>query len=467
MGTFDRSIIPEVTTEDLVAQQQENEALVGRKKSVDYLAFKSGLNIRRIMPPHPGTKTWIACKGVHWLPIQVVVKKDDKKEVRGAKPEEIELGLKNGTYIYEIKRKPIFNSRIHGGITKSLSEEYKKFAEKCFTEEYEGDPKSKQGKTDIAKKMMPITDWKEGINLGISWVAYCLDIVGEKRVFGRQEFSDGLKKSMDAFCISESGGQAIQTDVFSHIDKGKALGITYDPTNEDKKKIYIPVLYWQKDWPITDDELELWNSCASLEEMFKNCYKRRDFLQELEGLRRFDETKKLNFFAYSDFQKIIAEIAAYFPEEETTNSSNDVAPQQTSTTSPSTSAAPNNLDAISSGTFETALSNDKYDKAFLLKFIEVGKINVTPRESHNKERICSDIIDALLEANGNNKNKVTKLVEDLIEDTSAILIPAANQAPESVVNTNIVEEKQPEPTSPVSSTLADLQNKYAPQQSQQ
>lgn len=403
MSVFDRSKIKGASSEALEAQKETvNNFIFNNSAKVDFLKFKEGANIRRIFPPHPDCKTYIIQKGVHWLPIGVTIKEEGKEDR------------------VEIKRLPVFNSRIHGNTAKDLVEEYIKYATKCVKEEAEG-MDEKEANSFIDKKMKAINDWKTGILLQLNWVFYSNGVNPDgTKGFGKQEVTNGVKYQMDTLSLRAKNGKSLITDVFSDPDTGKAVQISYNPNDKDNKKKYVVTLLWEEDWTLTDQELEEWLKLPSLEELFLGAFKRTDFLKQLQGLENFDATHKLNYMAHDEFQEIIEEIASYFPEES--------APEEEKSKSEGGEEEPEEVE------FNNPLND--LSKSELKDIIEFAELDIKPRPTHSAERIATDIAEYIGEKDGIDGSDLEKALIHLREEAFA---------DESEEEAEKEEEQKPEP----------------------
>ena len=277
----------------------------GSSKRPDYHEIKEGTNVFRICPPHDSEDPSMQAKVTTWLPQRIEEKDKDGK----------------GTGKFEIKDRPIFNSRIHGGTQKDVVEEYINFVYKQVYDEV-------QDKDERAKKMSPITGyrskdqkWHPGIKFSTSYVLYAF----KEGKLGRLEIFKTDKDEMEKLNIAEDADEPITTDVFSDPDNGVSLIIKLSNENGKKQRIvskreFNPKKY--KTWDefiesekITEEQLMELDKQQPLKEIFQNVYKRSDFEKALEGLQIFDEKNKFGIFANDDFLDIVQEIDAYYPEK--------------------------------------------------------------------------------------------------------------------------------------------------------
>lgn len=441
-----RNQFSEVPSEVLTHQQEVEKEIIQstfsseKKDRIPFHEIKPGINKRRIFPAHPGTKTFIATKVVHWLPIRGWYNKDKKFEVYTPTEEQI----RTGEVIQEVRRKPIFNSRIHKILPKGvwyenteykdLVEFYIAYATKEIKEQLSDLEQSDKVsfKKELEKKLLPITDWKKGIKGSVSFIFYCNAHQPDgSKVFGKQEVSFGIKTKMDTLCLSDAGGQSILKDKFSHPDTGKAFNIDYKPNESDNNKKYLCSLLWEEDWKLTDEELEFFLSekVPTLESMFVNSFKRSDFDKQLEGLRNFDSEKEYNFFNHSDFISYVEKFDSLFPKDEENNTTTS----SEENTSSDTSIQSNSEGSISDNPIKIL---SEFSRTGLLSFIDYYKLDLSPKERHDAERIAEDILDELKETKfkGYSDSKINRELKDLIDDWSESLENKSNNSNTSKPN---------------------------------
>lgn len=473
--TFDRSQFKGVSQDTYKEQIEEQKALAysgsGNSDRVPFLSIKEGSNVRRIYPPHPGEKFFSVPKMVSWLPITIwVFANDEKKECYTPTEEQISKGEVKQT----IKRKPIFNSRIHshlatseegvafsGILFKDIVEAYIAYATKEIEEQMNDVDKTdkKKYKEILDKKLGPIVDWKQGIKGQTSYIFYADEIKADgTRVFGRQEYSNGIRVQMNQLSKSNKGGQAIMVDVFSDPDTGKALQIDYNPNEPDNKKKYTTALLWQQDWTLTDAQLQVWSEHDSLQSIYENSFKRSDFNKQLVGLQNFDSQHKFNYFSHTDWQDIVVKFDALFPDDEGQGSNdsdeNSENNQEESTTSTSK---------------EKSFTNpiELMERDTLLKFIEFAKLDLSPKDRHDDNRVIADIMGELEEVNfkGLTKTKFEGEVKDLVEDFYAFNKANSKDEPSTSEEPEVVKEnintKDAVDDSKTKTGVSDLKAKYA------
>lgn len=351
----------------------------GENSRPDYHEIKEGTNVFRICPPHDPEDPSMQAKVTTWLPAKVEKKGSDGKS----------------TGEFEIKDRPIFNSRVHGGTQKDLVEEYINFVYKSVYEEI-------QDKDERAKRLAPISGWRDkksgkwnpGIRFSTSYVLYAF----KDGKIGRLEIYPADKNKMEELNISEDADEPITTDCFSDPDNGVSLIITRQKNDKGKmenifsKREFNPKKH--KTWEafmeqesLTDAQLEELSKQQSLKEIFQNVYKRSDFKKALEGLQIFDEKNKFNVFENDDFLSIVEEIDAYYPEDTETNEQE--------------SSDENNEVALEDMTREE-----------LKAFIEEKELDIVVKKAMSDD----DIRDAIYDAMGETQDKVEEAIEEKEEE---------------------------------------------------
>ena len=125
----------------------------------DYHTIDEGYNYFRMMPPHPDDgpdAPSLQPKAVYWLECKVEEKDSE--------------GKGKGTYVWS--RRPIFDSRIHGGTEMDIVDKYIEFTRRKVYEEI-------QDKEEARKKLSPLLGWRskdgkwnQGILISSSYVCY-------------------------------------------------------------------------------------------------------------------------------------------------------------------------------------------------------------------------------------------------------------------------------------------------------
>ena len=281
----------------------------------DYHTIDEGYNYFRMMPPHPDDgpdAPSLQPKAVYWLECKVEEKDSE--------------GKGKGTYVWS--RRPIFDSRIHGGTEMDIVDKYIEFTRRKVYEEI-------QDKEEARKKLSPLLGWRskdgkwnQGILISSSYVCYATK--GE--ILGRLELWDSDKKELEKLNIVEESDEPIQTDLFSDPDEGsqfiikrikqdgKWVNVFSKPEfrprpGGDVAKQYDEFLISQK---VPDAVLMKLDEMEPLSKQFRNSYKRSDFERAFEALKRFDEKNGYHTFENDEFLEIVATIDSYYPEDDTT-----------------------------------------------------------------------------------------------------------------------------------------------------
>ena len=281
----------------------------------DYHTIDEGYNYFRMMPPHPDDgpdAPSLQPKAVYW-----VEEKDSE-------------GKGKGTYVWS--RRPIFDSRIHGGTEMDIVDKYIEFTRRKVYEEI-------QDKEEARKKLSPLLGWRskdgkwnQGILISSSYVCYATKGEIKPETLGRLELWDSDKKELEKLNIVEESDEPIQTDLFSDPDEGsqfiikrikqdgKWVNVFSKPEfrprpGGDVAKQYDEFLISQK---VPDAVLMKLDEMEPLSKQFRNSYKRSDFERAFEALKRFDEKNGYHTFENDEFLEIVATIDSYYPEDDTT-----------------------------------------------------------------------------------------------------------------------------------------------------
>lgn len=307
-----------------VSQEVEKTLAINNSNRGDYLTINEGINVFRMMPPHNEDEPSMQPKAVYWLLCKVPKVDSEGKPIAG-----------EFTWV----RRPIFDSRIHGGTSKDIVDEYIKFTKKKIFEDT-------QDKESARKMLAPINGWtgkdgkwNQGILVSTSYVCYATkgDILPEN--LGRLELFEGDKKNLEKLNIDDESGEVIQTDIFSDPDDGSQFIINKMRNDKGKwvnvisKKTFQPkpgirdynaaVKEFLEGQKVPDSVLEKLSTMEPLSKQFKNAYKRSDFEKALEALQKFDNDNGYHTFENDEFLDIVQEIDGYYPEE---NNEEETAP---------------------------------------------------------------------------------------------------------------------------------------------
>jgi uncharacterized protein YeeX (DUF496 family) len=354
-----------------VATMQQQEKAVSKmvrqndSERTEYLHLDEGTNKVRIFPAHPDSKSFIYPYGRWWLPKEVSYEK-------------------NGETITEIKKRPIYNARVHGGAQKDIVEEYVKFTTKILSDEIADEASLKE---EIEK----LTHWKTGLKLKPEWVVYCQKIVNGQKQFGLMTFSNGVKNKLNELAITDDDSESpISTDPFTDVDEGKAVLITYKPKEKQAKDVYKATLEWKGNYALTDEELVMFEKLDSLEKLFTGVYTRKDFDLAVAGLKMFDADSRFNTFDHDEWIDTIEEMQKLWPEVD----SNEPAEKETKQSS--------KVQEKSNGD-----DFDEMDRDSLKRYIKKNDLDVIVKSSMSDDDIRGLIRDEI--------NNFEEEVEDEVE----------------------------------------------------
>lgn len=315
---FDRSKFqaPKLEVNRRASEEVDKTMKVNNSTRGDYLTIEEGINLFRLFPPHNLNEPSFQPKVVYWLECRVPKVDSNGDTIEGQ---------------HEWKRRPIFDSRVHGDTKKDIVDEYIKFTRDQIFANYE---------TETAKKMMAAINgwrgrdgkWNPGILPSTSFVAYATKGDISIANLGRLELYQADKEQLEKLNIDDVSGEVLSTDIWSGPDDGLQFTLTLKKDDKGRwirliaKKQFSPKSKdVAKEWDsfvqsqvIPDDVLEHWSKMEPLSSQFKGVYRRGDFERALEGLQKFDEEKGLNTFQNDEFLKIVAELDAYYPEDDDT-----------------------------------------------------------------------------------------------------------------------------------------------------
>ena len=313
MGGFNREALRKKTQTTQEALNQQQQDLASKRpqsgsKFAGYHTIEVGDNIFRIAPFHPdgGGKTYAEAKTVSFLEVSVPKKDKEGNVIEGQE---------------EIKKRGIFNAKVHGNLPIDPGELYMQVAKDLAIPNFCDQDTEKQQEiwefiTGNAVKKI------DGIKPQDSWVVWALKANG-KDSDGNYLWSDWqrteLKRSIKDG-MAERAAELGMPDPYSDIDEGVPVIITKadkpkpnekrKPTDWykvrlDSEKKGLNISY--KSAPLTDSQLEAWSKLTPLYELFVNTYTRNDLEKQLEGLQRFDNKLQEKFgsgvsiFQYEEF----------------------------------------------------------------------------------------------------------------------------------------------------------------------
>lgn len=293
----DRSKYKKASSEEMTQQAEEMAARAENNSDrATFLKVESGINKFRIFPAPLKAKSSLFCfpKVISFLPLLIDKYEDGKK-----------------TGEQEVKRRAVFNAKVHGGLSVDVVEAYIEAAREKFSALC-------KDKKELYKKLTSLTDWKTGIKPSSSYICYAIKYIGDgqNKQYGRLQLTEGVKKQLDSLCLREGkSGAPIVVDLFSDPDSGKPFQWNSNPNTEDAKARNKINILFEEDFPFTDEELEMLESWDSLESLYTNSYKKSDFERQVKGLQRFDKDNKLNIFESPAFQSILESAKAEIEEK--------------------------------------------------------------------------------------------------------------------------------------------------------
>jgi hypothetical protein len=326
---FDRTKAKATSVAALQAQERDHETKrPSNRNNFDrnYHTVKEGDNWYRIFPAHPkeldGGDSFAEPKCVTFLNVAVPKRDDDKKVIEGE---------------FEVKLKPLFNSKVHGNVGKDIVEEYMTVAKTVAIPEFTGDD------TETADKIWGlITGYRDskgnfhpGVKPQDTWVAYAVPITGFTDTgeailgsdIGLLEIKKSVKTKMNERAIEFAADDINSPDPFSDPDDGICVNITKKGSGKDA---YGKELHTVKEGkfdrrliptPLSDELLEKWSQMDSLKKLFVNSFKRSDLEKQLDGLKRFDDELSKKGFAIRvlerpEFLEVAEELLTLVPEDE-------------------------------------------------------------------------------------------------------------------------------------------------------
>ena len=125
--------------------------------------------------------------------------------------------------------------------------------------------------------------------------------------------------------VEQSDDDTVSFDIFSQMEGAYPLVITMGEDDKGKKTYSLSAGIPKKgqSWDeffeetaIPDEDMEYFlNEVPSLEEIYKDSYRAKDFEMALDGLKRFDEENNYDIFSNDEFLNEIEEMAAMLPDD--------------------------------------------------------------------------------------------------------------------------------------------------------
>lgn len=311
---FDRSKFKKQSVEDLDSEvkQAEKTMLKGDKSYTGFATVQKGKNTFRVAPSMG--KAYVACK-MSKLRVEVPTY-DENGNVAGK----------------EVKDKNIFCADVHGrNLLKGKDPIvlYCDYVRKKASEEYQDD-------TERRKYLNPIMGHKKGnkfvwgINPTLAYVCY---VYQGNKDFARLQLYGTWMNRIKEISVEQSDDDTVSFDIFSQMEGAYPLVITMGEDDKGKKTYSLSAGIPKKgqSWDeffeetaIPDEDMEYFlNEVPSLEEIYKDSYRAKDFEMALDGLKRFDEENNYDIFSDDEFLNEIEEMAAMLPEDESKETTSD------------------------------------------------------------------------------------------------------------------------------------------------
>lgn len=303
---FDKSKFKKQSIEDVEAEvkQAEKTMYKGSKSYTGFATVQKGKNVFRVVPAMG--KAYVACK-MSKLRVEVPTY-DANGKVTGK----------------EVKDKNVFCADIHG---KNLLKGkdpivlYCDYVRKKASEEYQDD-------TERRKYLNPIMGYKKGnkfvwgINPTLAYVCY---VYQGNKDFARLQLYGTWMNRIKEISVEQSDDDTVSFDIFSQMEGAYPLVITMGEDDKGKKTYSLSAGIPKKgqSWDeffeetaIPDEDMEYFlNEVPSLEEIYKDSYRTKDFEMALDGLKRFDEENNYDIFSDDEFLNEIEEMAAMLPDD--------------------------------------------------------------------------------------------------------------------------------------------------------
>ena len=303
---FDRSKFKKQSVEDLDSEVKQAEKTMrkGGKSYTGFATVQKGKNTFRVAPSMG--KAYVACK---------------MSKLRVEVPTYDENGNVTGK---EMKDKNIFCADVHGrNLLKGKDPIvlYCDYVRKKASEEYQDD-------TERRKYLNPIMGYKKGnkfvwgINPTLVYVCY---VYQGNKDFARLQLYGTWMNRIKEISVEQSDDDTVSFDIFSQMEGAYPLVITMGEDDKGKKTYSLSAGIPKKgqSWDeffeetaIPDEDMEYFlNEVPSLEEIYKDSYRAKDFEMALDGLKRFDEENNYDIFSDDEFLNEIEEMAAMLPDD--------------------------------------------------------------------------------------------------------------------------------------------------------
>lgn len=245
-----------------------------------FLQLTDGKNRMRFFPPHDAKSNFYVLRGYYWVQNYA---DDDSGD--------------------ETFKRTVLNAKFHyPGAKLDLIEEYAAAARSFIEANDELEPSEKAAKLEV------FTNWKTGLQMSRSWIAYALKITGDKREFGLFEMNKTLRDKINAEVMLEDDDEPIETDPFTDPNTGKVVTVFFNKAEQKADKRYS--IKVGKPDELTDDELELFDRSKHLSDV--SIYTAKDWDAGLEGIKIFDDTHDIGLFEDQDWLDRLEEIKGQF-----------------------------------------------------------------------------------------------------------------------------------------------------------
>lgn len=293
------------TVNNTVNETKQYDTFYGGRN--DYAPFwkeREGVTIKRVLPAkNPGDSPYVPMLTI-MLPVEVEKKQDGK--VVGK----------------ETVRKKIFLATLHGKFPYDIAEEY-------IRRVYEL-AEQIQDKTERDRFLAPITGYRMGGKNGkwVSGIRPNLEYVYYAYIEGKI-YRDSLNKKQMEALNRESADLCAQNDtaaidMFS--DPNTGFPIQWSRGKDDNGKTTVTIkslpLKVGQSWEdyyaqnaVPDKILEELEGYPSLNELYVDSYRIKDFQYELDGLKRFDDQNQYKIFAQDDYLDMVERLQAMVEEK--------------------------------------------------------------------------------------------------------------------------------------------------------
>lgn len=276
--------------------------------------IENGINRFRAFPFHPdgGGNSWRVAKCVSFL--DVTKQKRDEQTNR----------LIEGQF--EVGKKPVFNAKVHGGLSADPVEVYMDIAKRIAIPNFTTDENIKK---QIWSTITGYSDKKKVYHSGIipvdSWVCYANKLIDGAWKFGTLEFKETTKKQLIEIALEMSNGES--PDIYTDPEEGYVFRIEKKKDDSGTKyfsaldrKLIDKVNEQLQILALTELELVEFEKQTPLHKRFVNSYKRSDFDMQIEGLERFDKALAakgfpIEVFAIDEFLDAITAIDSQIKDE--------------------------------------------------------------------------------------------------------------------------------------------------------